>query len=187
MASHSYPHSEHTCSALARRSPKALSPGARCYQLLLRELLLREKEPSRSGRQEHWQSGIYCRLPKRPQRFCEAGKKFWGQIYIQIKPGNGWLICLIGLKSLKTHHFSGFWSGFKEFSIGKGFVLNCCGAGMEILSLICTEKSLTLLFLPPTFPFQQERWKKKQEKEVKEDDFFQTKENFKSPKIFEQK
>jgi len=58
---------------------------------------------------------------------------------------------------------------------------------MEILSLICTEKSLTLLFLPPTFPFQQERWKKKQEKEVKEDDFFQTKENFKSPKIFEQK
>lgn len=44
--------------------------------------------------------------------------------------------------------------------------------GQKILCLICTEKSLTLVFLPPTFPFQQERWKKKQEKEVKRDDFF---------------
>lgn len=44
-----------------------------------------------------------------------------------------------------------------------------------------------LLFLPPTFPFQQEIWKKKQEKEVKKDVFFffQTKEIFKSLKIFE--
>lgn len=61
-----------------------------------------------------------------------------------------------------------------------------CGA-KKILSLIGTEKSLTLLFLPPTFPFQQERWKKKQEKGKMRWLFFQTKENFESLKIFEHK
>lgn len=41
-----------------------LEPGAISYRLW--ELLLREKEPSPSGRQEHWQSGIYSRLSKWP-------------------------------------------------------------------------------------------------------------------------
>lgn len=56
--------------------------------------------------------------------------------------------------------------------MGKRIFLRCCSVGPKFLSLICMEKSLTLLFLPPTFPFQQERWKKKQEKKVKRDDFF---------------
>lgn len=174
VSPHLYPHTEHRCSAPLQRHPH-LEPGA--ISCPLWELLWREEEPSASGKQEYWQLCIYGRLSEEMKKFGEADKKLWGQITIQSETRNAWLICLFTLKSLQSASFQ---VDSCNFQWERNFLkMLQCGAKKKIFPLICTEKSLTLLFLPPTFPFQQERWKKKQEKEVKWDDsFFKLKKTF---------
>lgn len=160
-----------------------LEPGAISYCSW--ELLSREKEPSPSGRQEHWEAGIYGRVSEWPQKFGEADKKFWGQIYIQVKTRNAWLVC-----------FKKPWKpAFSRILKWIQVILNRKRNFLKLLqfrdgNLISDlYRKISNAALPTShFSFPTRKMEKEaRERGKKKMTFFQTKENFKLLKIFEQK
>lgn len=150
-------------------SPETPSPGARCYQLSLVRAFVERKSPPPVGDRNIGNSALMAGSQRRWRNLVRLTKNSEGRLQLRVKPGMpGSSACLLwgAFKVPVFKWINVIFNGKRKF-----FKMLQCGA-KKILSLVCTQKSLTLLFLPPTFPFQQERWKKKQEKEVKWDDFF---------------
>lgn len=127
------------------------------------------KSPPPVGDRNTGNTAFMAGSQRRWRRSVRLTKNSEGRFKFRVKPEMpGSSACLL-------------WGAFKVpvfkwiniiFNGKKHFFKDAVVWGQKIFSLIFIEKSLTLLFLPPTFPFQQERWKKKQEKDVKRDDFF---------------
>lgn len=152
--------------------------------VLCESLCGESKSTPPAGDRNTGNSAFMAGSQRRWRNLVRLTKNSEGRLQFRVKPGMpGSSACLLWgafkVPVFKWIHV--IFNGKRNF-----FKMLKCGA-KKILSLNCTEKSLTLLFLPPTFPFQHERWKKKQEKEVKWDYSFQTKENFQSLKISEHK